>query len=174
MHMSRFPIGTRIEEAGKIAVLVNAAIERLLPGQVTGNVIDNCGLPISSINQAYNSSGTIGPQDCDVTISLTQAAAPVERFQATLRHGLPSLFPGTEFTFLPGDITAKILNFGLPVADRRAGQRARPGGQHGLRPEARGAGCAASPASPTRSSSRRWTSRPCASPRRAPSRSAPG
>ncbi len=113
MHM-RAPIGTRIEEAGKIAVLVNAAIERLLPGQVR-NVIDNCGLPISSINQAYNSSGTIGPQDCDITISLTQAAAPVQRFQATLRHGLPGLFPGSQFTFLPGDITAKILNFGLPA-----------------------------------------------------------
>ncbi len=112
MHM-RAPIGTRIEEAGKIAVLVNQAIDRLLPGQVA-NVIDNCGLPISSINQAYNSSGTIGPQDCDITISLKQAAAPVERYQASLRHGLPALFPGTEFTFLPGDITAKILNFGLP------------------------------------------------------------
>ncbi len=113
MHM-RAPIGTRIEEAGKVAVLVNQAIERLLPGHVR-NVIDNCGLPISAINQAYNASGTIGPQDCDVTISLKEAAAPIERYQAALRHGLPSLFPGTEFTFLPGDITAKILNFGLPA-----------------------------------------------------------
>ncbi len=112
MHM-RAPVGTRIEEAGKIAVLVNQAIERLLPGHVL-NVIDNCGLPISAINQAYNSSGTIGPQDCDVTISLREQAAPIERYQATLRRGLPNLFPGTEFTFLPGDITAKILNFGLP------------------------------------------------------------
>ena len=112
MHM-RAPVGTRIEEAGKVAVLVNQAIERLLPGHVS-NVIDNCGLPISAINQAYNASGTIGPQDCDITITLNQAAAPVERYQAALRHGLPSLFPGTTFTFLPGDITAKILNFGLP------------------------------------------------------------
>ncbi len=113
MHM-RAPVGTRIEEAGKVAVLVNQAIERLLPGHVR-NVIDNCGLPISAINQAYNASGTIGPQDCDVTITLKEAAAPIERYQATLRHGLASLFPGTEFTFLPGDITAKILNFGLPA-----------------------------------------------------------
>ena len=113
MHM-RAPIGTRIEEAGKIASLVNQAIERLLPGHVS-NVIDNCGLPVSAINQAYNSSGTIGPQDCDVTISLNQTVAPIERYQAALRRGLPALFPGTEFTFLPGDITAKILNFGLPA-----------------------------------------------------------
>jgi multidrug efflux pump subunit AcrB len=28
---------------------------------------------------------------------------------------LPKLFPGTTFTFLPGDIPAKILNFGLPA-----------------------------------------------------------
>ncbi len=112
MHM-RGPIGLRIEEAGKLAVLVDQAVQQLLPGRVA-NVIDNCGLPISAINQAYNASGTIGPQDCDITISLNQAAAPVMRYEATLRHGLQQRFPGTEFTFLPGDITAKILNFGLP------------------------------------------------------------
>ena len=113
MHM-RAPIGTRIEEAGKDAALVNQAVHDLLPGRVA-NVVDNCGLPVSGINQAYNASGTIGPQDCDVTITLNDEASPMEQYQATLRRGLASMFPGTEFTFLPGDITAKILNFGLPA-----------------------------------------------------------
>ena len=89
-------------------------MRRTLSGHVT-NVINNCGLPVSGTNQAYSSTGSIGPQDCDVTISLDDPAAPVDDYRATLRKTLPKLFPGTTFTFLPGDITAKILNFGLPA-----------------------------------------------------------
>jgi multidrug efflux pump subunit AcrB len=113
MHF-RAPLGLRLEEAGKVAALVDAAIRRTLPGKVS-NIIDNCGLPSSGINEAYSASGTIGPQDCDVTISLNDEASPVDDYRAALRSTLPKLFPGTSFTFLPGDITAKILNFGLPA-----------------------------------------------------------
>src|SRR3984957_19469164 len=113
MHF-RAPIGLRLEEAGKVASLVDTAIGTLLPGQVT-NVIDNCGLPTSGINQAYSASATIGPQDCDVTISLNDQASPVDAYRAILRDKLPKLFPGTDFTFPAGDITAKILDFGLPA-----------------------------------------------------------
>ncbi|WP_296650824.1 efflux RND transporter permease subunit [Paraburkholderia sp.] len=113
MHM-RAPIGMRLEEASKLAVLVNGAIREILPGQVT-NVLDNCGLPASGINEAYSSSGTIGPQDCDITISLKDEHSPVDDYRFQLRRELPKRFPGTTFTFLPGDITAKILNFGLPA-----------------------------------------------------------
>jgi multidrug efflux pump subunit AcrB len=113
MHM-RAPVGTRLEDASKIAVLVNASIRKILPGEVT-NVLDNCGLPVSGINEAYSSTGTIGPQDCDITVSLRSNRSPVDDYRFKLRRELPTLFPGTAFTFLPGDITAKILNFGLPA-----------------------------------------------------------
>jgi multidrug efflux pump subunit AcrB len=113
MHF-RGPIGLRLEEASKVASLVDTAIGNLLPGQVT-NIIDNCGLPTSGINQAYSASATIGPQDCDVTISLKNQASPVDAYRATLRNKLPKLFPGTDFSFPAGDITAKILDFGLPA-----------------------------------------------------------
>jgi multidrug efflux pump subunit AcrB len=112
LHM-RAPIGTRIEEAGKISVLVDQQIRDLLPGHVVGTLI-NCGLPVSGINQAYSNTGTVGSQDCDITISLDDQAAPVDRYRGILRAGLTERFPGTDFSFLPGDITAKILNFGLP------------------------------------------------------------
>jgi multidrug efflux pump subunit AcrB len=112
LHM-RAPIGTRIEEAGKTAVLVDQQIRDLLPGHVVGTLV-NCGLPVSGINQAYSSTGTVGSQDCDITISLDNQAAPVDRYRRILRTGLTDRFPGTDFSFLPGDITAKILNFGLP------------------------------------------------------------
>jgi multidrug efflux pump subunit AcrB len=112
LHM-RAPIGTRVEEAGKTAVLVDQQIRDLLPGHVVGTLA-NCGLPVSGINQAYSNTGTVGSQDCDITISLDNQAAPVDRYRQILRAGLTKRFPGTEFSFLPGDITAKILNFGLP------------------------------------------------------------
>ena len=113
MHV-RFPSGTRIEETAKDAVLIDQQVRALLPGRVTGT-LSNCGLPFSGINQAYSASGTVGTQDCDVTISLDNPAAPVADYRQVLRRGLNGAFPGTDFSFLPGDITAKILNFGLPT-----------------------------------------------------------
>jgi len=109
----RFPAGTRIEETAKSAILVDGQIRALLPGHVTGTLA-NCGLPVSGINQAYSANGTIGTQDCDITISLDNQASPVATYRQVLRAGLTERFPGTEFSFLPGDITAQILNFGLP------------------------------------------------------------
>jgi multidrug efflux pump subunit AcrB len=113
MHM-RARIGTRIEDAGKLAVLTGHAIRHLLPGQVK-SIVDNCGLPVSGINEAYSESGTIGPQDCDITIDLKNSESPVAHYRDILRAKLPELFPGTIFSFPPGDITSQILNFGLPA-----------------------------------------------------------
>ncbi len=112
MHM-RALIGTRIEDSGKLAALVDQEVRKALPGQVRG-IVANCGLPISGINEVYSASETIGPSDCDLTISLRSDSSPVQRYRETLRRILPAHFPGTQFTFLPGDITAQILNFGLP------------------------------------------------------------
>jgi CzcA family heavy metal efflux pump len=113
LHL-RTPAGTRIEETSKVAVLVDQQIRTLLPGHVT-NTLLNCGQPTSGINQAYSTTGTVGSTDCDITISLDNQASPVAAYRKTLRAGLTEKFPGTTFGFLPGDITAKILNFGLPA-----------------------------------------------------------
>lgn len=113
LHM-RAPLGTRIEETGKISYLVNEEIEKLLPGQVKG-IVNNCGLPFSSLNQAFIPTPTIGSQDCDLTISLNNSASPIADYRKILRKGLRDKFPGTDFAFMPGDMTAKILNFGLPA-----------------------------------------------------------
>ncbi len=113
LHM-RTEVGTRIEDTGKIAVLVNHVIRQALHGQVR-DIVDNCGLPVSGINEAYSSNGIIGTQDCELTISLANDDEPTQRFRRILRGRLADAFPGTSFDFLPGDITAKILNFGLPA-----------------------------------------------------------
>ncbi|MGJ0393134.1 MAG: efflux RND transporter permease subunit [Methylocystis sp.] len=112
MH-ARFPLGTRMEVTGRIASLVSRDIEQLLPGQVEG-IVSNCGLPVGPHNLAFIPTPTIGPQDCDMTITLKNEVSPVWDFRAILRKGLTERYPGSEFTFQPADLTAKILNFGSP------------------------------------------------------------
>lgn len=113
MHM-RAPLGTRIEVAGRLATLVSNSIEELLPGQVR-NIVSNCGLPVGPHNLAFIPTPTIGSQDCDLTILLENEKSPVWEFRHILRKGLRERYPGTEFTFQPSDLTAKILNFGAPA-----------------------------------------------------------
>ena len=113
MHM-RAPLGTRIEVSGRLATLVSNSIEELLPGQVE-NIVSNCGLPVGPHNLAFIPTPTIGSQDCDLTILLEDEKSPVWDYRRTLRKGLTERYPGTEFTFQPSDLTAKILNFGAPA-----------------------------------------------------------
>jgi len=113
MHM-RAPLGTRIEVAGRLATLASNSIEELLPGQVE-NIVSNCGLPVGPHNLAFIPTPTIGSQDCDLTILLKNEKSPVWDFRRILRKGLAERYPGTEFTFQPSDLTAKILNFGAPA-----------------------------------------------------------
>jgi multidrug efflux pump subunit AcrB len=113
MHM-RAPLGTRIEVSGRITTLVAGSIEELLPDQVE-NIVSNCGLPVGPHNLAFIPTPTIGSQDCDMTILLKNEKSPVWDIRKTLRKGLKERYPGTEFTFQPSDLTAKILNFGAPA-----------------------------------------------------------
>ncbi len=113
MHM-RAPLGTRIEVAGRIASLVSNDIEQLLLPEKVEGIVSNCGLPVGPHNLAFIPTPTIGAQDCDITITLKNDASPVWDYRAILRKGLTERYPGTEFTFQPADLTAKILNFGSP------------------------------------------------------------
>jgi multidrug efflux pump subunit AcrB len=113
MHM-RAPLGTRIEVSGRIATLVSNSIEEFLPGHVE-NIVSNCGLPVGPHNLAFIPTPTIGSQDCDLTILLKDEKSPVWDYRRILRKGLKERYPGTEFTFQPSDLTAKILNFGAPA-----------------------------------------------------------
>ncbi len=113
LHM-RAPLGTRIEVSSRLATLVSNSIEELLPGQVE-NIVSNCGLPVGPHNLAFIPTPTVGPQDCDLTIILKNEKSPVWEYRRILRKGLKERYPGTEFTFQPSDLTAKILNFGAPA-----------------------------------------------------------
>jgi multidrug efflux pump subunit AcrB len=114
MHV-RVPMGSRIEDTAARFDRISQAIRQTLPAGEVATITDNVGLPVSAINTTYGNSGTIGPQDGDIMITLKEGHAPTERAIAALRRMLPDRFPGTTFAFLPADITSQILNFGSPA-----------------------------------------------------------
>jgi multidrug efflux pump subunit AcrB len=114
LHM-RAKTGTRIEETARIADLVEAAIRREIPASELEVILDNIGLPYSTINWIHNASGVIGASDADILISLKESHRPTADHVRKLREVLPREFPGVTFYFLPADMVTQILNFGLPA-----------------------------------------------------------
>src|SRR6202042_320630 len=114
MHVRAQP-GTRIEETARLFEHVEQTVRGTIPPGQLDNIVDNIGLPFSGINMAYQSTGTIGPEDGDALISLKEGHGPTAGYVKALRTVLPQKFPGTTFSFLPADIVSQILNFGLPA-----------------------------------------------------------
>ena len=114
LHL-RAKTGTRIEETARLADLVEAAIRQEIPPGELDNIIDNIGLPYSTINYMYSRSGFIGAADADVLVTLKPGHRPTADHVRNLRARLPQEFPGVIFYFVPADIVTQILNFGLPA-----------------------------------------------------------
>jgi multidrug efflux pump subunit AcrB len=115
LHM-RLPTGTRIEETARMADRVDAAIRTLIPPRDLHTILDNLGVPNSSINLSYSNAGTISSMDGEIQVSLNEGHRPTESYVEEMRRELPKRFPGVEFFFQPADMVTQILNFGLPAA----------------------------------------------------------
>jgi multidrug efflux pump subunit AcrB len=107
--------GLRVEDTAALVDHIEAAMREVIPTAEIASVVDNVGLPVSSINLTYGNSGTIGSSDADILVSLTPEHAPTADYVRKLRLRLPQQFPGTVFGFLPADIVSQILNFGAPA-----------------------------------------------------------
>ena len=107
--------GTRIEETAKLCDEVERRIRSVIPAAEMDNILDNIGLPYSTLNTQHATSGLFGSGDADILVSLTENHHPTANYVAQLRKQLPVAFPGSIFYFLPSDIVTQILNFGLPA-----------------------------------------------------------
>ena len=114
LHM-RAPTGTRIEETAALCDRVEAVIRKQIPQSELVSLIDNIGLPYSSINLSYSNSAPIGTGDADILAELSKDHHPTAEYVHDLRIELAKDFPGVTFYFLPADIVSQILNFGLPA-----------------------------------------------------------
>jgi multidrug efflux pump subunit AcrB len=113
LHM-RAPTGTRIEETARLCDEVEAAIRETVPANQLSGILDTIGLPYSTMNTQFMTSGAVGAADADIMVSLNEDHKPTADFVRQLRISLPKQFPQATFYFLPADITSQILNFGLP------------------------------------------------------------
>ncbi len=114
MHV-RGPTGTRIEESAALLDLVQRRIREIIPQDELLSIVDTIGISPSGVNNSYNATGTIGPQDGDMFIALKAGHRPTDDHIRTLRETLPRDFPAATFSFLPADIVSQILNFGAPT-----------------------------------------------------------
>ena len=114
LHL-RARAGLRVEETARLSALVEQFLHQDLRKGEIANMLDNIGLPNSSINLSYSNSGVIGTSDAEILVGLTANHRPTEEIVQQLRQQLPRQFPGVEFFFQPADIVTQILNFGLPA-----------------------------------------------------------
>lgn len=114
LHL-RAKTGTRIEETARLCDLVEGTIRKVVPSHELDNIIDNIGMPYSSINYIYSTSGIIGAADADILVSLKKEHRPTADYVRELRKVLGREYPGVTFYFLPSDMVTQILNFGIPA-----------------------------------------------------------
>src|SRR5579862_7737245 len=107
--------GLRVEETARLCAQVEEFLHQDLPPGEIATVLDNIGLPNSSINLSYSNSGVIGTSDAEILVGLSANHHPTEELVRQLRQALPRRFPGVEFFFQPAAIVTQILNFGLPA-----------------------------------------------------------
>jgi CzcA family heavy metal efflux pump len=112
----RAPEGTRIEETERLFSKVEDDIRAVIPSDELETILDNIGLPNSSLNLANSDMATIGPADGDILVSLNP-----EKHHSTwgyvrlIRTRLNHDFPQCQFFTQSSDIVGQILNFGLPA-----------------------------------------------------------
>ena len=115
LHVRARP-GLRVEETARLCDEVERVLRSEIPKEELETVLDNVGVPYSSMNLSYSTSGVIGTSDAEILISLNpEHHHPTAQYVRQLRRDLPSRFPGVEFFFQPADIVSQILNFGLPA-----------------------------------------------------------
>ena len=112
----RGPAGLRVEETARLCDEVEDYLRQQIPKDELVTILDNIGLPNSSINLSYSNSGVIGTSDAEILVGLNQEHHhPTAGYIRKLRQELPRQFPGIQFFFQPADIVTQILNFGLPA-----------------------------------------------------------
>ena len=112
----RAPAGTRIEETEPIFSRVEDDIRAVIPPDEIETILDNIGLPNSSLNLANSDMATIGPADGDILVSLNpEKHGSTWGYVRRIRTRLNRDFPQCRFFTQSSDIVGQILNLGLPA-----------------------------------------------------------
>jgi multidrug efflux pump subunit AcrB len=112
LHVRAQP-GTRIEQTERIFGDVEREIRTQIPASEIQTLLDNMGIPNSSINLSLSDGSLMSPADGEILISLTPGHEPTDTYIDRLNADLPRKFPGEIFFFQPADIVTQVLNFGI-------------------------------------------------------------
>jgi multidrug efflux pump subunit AcrB len=107
----RVPPGTRLEATGKRFSQIEETISQIIPAQERALILDNIGLA-NGTSYVRGSSGTIGSEDGEIDISLTQKHRPSEEYMVQMRKTLSHQYPDCTFFYQPADIETQVLDFG--------------------------------------------------------------
>ena len=105
--------GTRIEEVAALCDRVEGTIRSQIPPSELVTIMDNIGLPYSTLNLSYSTSAPVGPYDADIQVQLASDHHPTQAYVQKIRRALAEQYPGVMFYTAPVDIVTQILNFGL-------------------------------------------------------------
>jgi multidrug efflux pump subunit AcrB len=109
----RNPPGTRIEQTEVVFGDVERAIRKDIPASEIDTMLDNMGIPNSSINLSLSDGSLMSPADGEILIALKPGHKPTEQYIDRLTADLPKAFPAQTFYFQPADIVTQVLNFGI-------------------------------------------------------------
>jgi multidrug efflux pump subunit AcrB len=115
LHVRAAP-GTRIEETAEEYARVEDAIRQIIPHDEITTVLDNMGIPNSTINLSLSDGSIMSPADGEILVALNEGHHPTADYIRALRHDLPKKFPDMTFFFAPADIVTQVLNFGLAAS----------------------------------------------------------
>ena len=115
LHVRAAP-GTRIEETAEEYAAVEQAIKRIIPHSEITTMLDNMGIPNSTINLELSDGSIMSPADGEILVALKEGHHPTGDYIRELRKQLPKEFPTMTFNFAPADIVTQVLNFGLPAS----------------------------------------------------------
>lgn len=113
----RAPTGTRVVETEQLVRRVLEEIRKAAGPNKVAITLGYVGIQPTSypINTIF--LWTSGPQEAVMQVALRPGARiRLDEFEQRLREILPPKFPGCRFSFEPGDIVSKIMNFGAPTA----------------------------------------------------------
>ena len=108
----RVPAGTRLEETERTMAKVENIVRSVIPPNEMQLMTDHIGLPVYWALLFYQTD-TIGPQDADLQIELSEKHHPSLGYIKKIRQTVNEQMPGVLIYSQAADITSQVLNFGL-------------------------------------------------------------
>jgi len=112
----RAPTGTRVEVTERLALRMLDAIKQEAGPENVAITLGYVGTQPASYPVDTIYLWTSGPHEGVMTVSLRPGApVDVRDLEESLRKKLPSIFPGSQFSFEAGDVISQVMNLGSPT-----------------------------------------------------------